>query len=40
MTETTSACLFFLAPLALLWGAFMVAEAMTIAATIRAERRK
>jgi hypothetical protein len=40
MSDQTAAALIFLAPLALPWGAFLVAEAFTITATIRAERRK
>jgi len=40
MPDQTAACLYFLAPLALLCIAFMAAEGVKIAATLRAPRRE
>jgi hypothetical protein len=40
MTDTTAAALLFLAPFAVLWTAFAVAEGRKILVAVRAERRK
>jgi hypothetical protein len=39
VSDQTAACLYFLAPLALLWTAFMVVEGRKILVAIRAGRR-
>ncbi len=40
MSDQTAVFLYFLAPFALLWTAFAIAEGVKIAATVRAERRE